>query len=235
VLVGGSDNAQVTANSGVALTHATTHAIHGDGVISAAGGASFDNQGLLSPGPVAGGIAGITVNGAFSNSSGVFDVEIAGAGTVNCDRLEGAGAYTLGGTLDLSLIGGYIPARQHTGRIIAGSSVTGRFDTVIRPTLPAGVAVRVVYLSNAVDVWFHCPPDLTTGAIAGQPGYGVPNGTLNNDDFFYYLAIFAAGDPDADLSTGAIPGQPGYGVPNGLINNEDFFYYLGIFSAGCSP
>ncbi|MCA9288490.1 MAG: hypothetical protein KDA05_07890, partial [Phycisphaerales bacterium] len=26
-----------------------------------------------------------------------------------------------------------------------------------------------------------CEPDLTTGAIAGQPGYGVPNGVLNND------------------------------------------------------
>ncbi|MEZ6232962.1 MAG: GC-type dockerin domain-anchored protein [Phycisphaerales bacterium] len=30
-------------------------------------------------------------------------------------------------------------------------------------------------------------------AIAGQPGYGVPNGIINNDDFFYYLALFAAG------------------------------------------
>ncbi|MCA9289271.1 MAG: hypothetical protein KDA05_11835, partial [Phycisphaerales bacterium] len=32
-----------------------------------------------------------------------------------------------------------------------------------------------------------CPPDLTTGAVAGQPGYGEPNGVLSNDDFFYYL------------------------------------------------
>jgi hypothetical protein len=38
-----------------------------------------------------------------------------------------------------------------------------------------------------------CDPDLTTGAVAGQPGYGVPNGVLNNDDFFYYLAIFSTG------------------------------------------
>ncbi|MCB9841382.1 MAG: hypothetical protein H6809_07020 [Phycisphaeraceae bacterium] len=38
-----------------------------------------------------------------------------------------------------------------------------------------------------------CAPDLTTGAVPGSPGYGVPNGILNNDDFFYYLAIFAAG------------------------------------------
>jgi hypothetical protein len=79
-----------------------------------------------------------------------------------------------------------------------------------------------------------CAPDLTTGAIAGQPGYGVPDGVLNNDDFFYYLAQFAAGNvAEADLTTGAISGQPGYGVPNGIINNEDFFYYLALFAAGC--
>lgn len=38
-----------------------------------------------------------------------------------------------------------------------------------------------------------CPADLTHGAIPGQPGYGVPDGVVNNDDFFYYLTIFAAG------------------------------------------
>ena len=79
-----------------------------------------------------------------------------------------------------------------------------------------------------------CRPDLTTGAVAGQPGYGVPNGVLNNDDFFYYLAQFAAGNVAvADLTTGAVAGQPGYGVPNGIVNNDDFFYYLAIFAAGC--
>jgi len=79
-----------------------------------------------------------------------------------------------------------------------------------------------------------CAPDLTTGAIPGQPGYGVPNGIVNNDDFFYYLSQFAAGNLGvADLTTGAIPGSTGYGVPNGVINNDDFFYYLTIFAAGC--
>ncbi|MEZ6233503.1 MAG: GC-type dockerin domain-anchored protein [Phycisphaerales bacterium] len=79
-----------------------------------------------------------------------------------------------------------------------------------------------------------CQPDLTTGAVPGQPGYGVPNGVLNNDDFFYFLAQFAAGNVAVcDLTTGAVPGQPGYGVPNGAVSNDDFFYYLAIFSAGC--
>ncbi|MEZ6233173.1 MAG: choice-of-anchor R domain-containing protein [Phycisphaerales bacterium] len=89
------------------------------------------------------------------------------------------------------------------------------------------------YAVNASVSGGGCEPDLTTGAIAGVPGYGVPNGILNNDDFFYYLAIFAANDPRADLTTGAIAGLPGYGVPNGIINNDDFFYYLALFAAGC--
>ncbi len=79
-----------------------------------------------------------------------------------------------------------------------------------------------------------CEPDLTTFAVPGQPGYGVPNGTLNNDDFFYYLTQFGAGNVAvADLTTFAVPGQPGYGVPNGVVTNDDFFYYLALFAAGC--
>jgi hypothetical protein len=79
-----------------------------------------------------------------------------------------------------------------------------------------------------------CRPDLTTTAIPGQSGYGTPNGVLNNDDFFYYLAQFASGNAAvADLTGTAIPSQPGYGTPNGIVNNDDFFYFLTLFAAGC--
>jgi hypothetical protein len=106
-------------------------------------------------------------------------------------------------------------------------------DATPASVVEAGVdAVKIEIITCTPPV--SCVPDLTTGAIAGQPGYGVPNGVLNNDDFFYYLAQFAAGNVAvADLTTGAIAGQPGYGVPNGIINNDDFFYYLAIFAAGC--
>jgi hypothetical protein len=123
---------------------------------------------------------------------------------------------------------------------IAGAAIS---DGYIRTDFPNGgfAFPNLTFGSNAVRATASilpagpaCAPDLTTGAIAGQPGYGVPNGVLNNDDFFYYLAQFAAGNVAvADLTTGAIPGQPGYGVPNGIINNDDFFYYLGLFAAGC--
>ena len=93
-------------------------------------------------------------------------------------------------------------------------------------------AVRATALTGPATP--TCRPDLTTTAIPGSPGYGVPNGILNNDDFFYYLAQFAAGNlAVADMATTAIPGSPGYGVPNGILNNDDFFFYLAIFAAGC--
>ena len=119
------------------------------------------------------------------------------------------------------------------------------------PTLTAGVTAGVVMSLTLEDITTGldgtltleamggvlvpvCVADLTTGAIAGAPGYGVPNGVLNNDDFFYFLSQFAAGNVAVcDLTTGAIAGQAGYGVPNGVVNNDDFFYYLGLFAAGC--
>lgn len=79
-----------------------------------------------------------------------------------------------------------------------------------------------------------CRPDLTTTALPGTPGYAQPDGVVNNDDFFFYLSAFAAGNlAVADLTAGSIPGQPGYATPDGLINNDDFFVYLTLFAAGC--
>ncbi|MCA9288281.1 MAG: beta-propeller fold lactonase family protein, partial [Phycisphaerales bacterium] len=79
-----------------------------------------------------------------------------------------------------------------------------------------------------------CAPDLTGSAVMGQPGYGVPNGVLNSDDFFFFLAEYSLGNlAVCDLTATAVPGQPGYGVPNGVLTSDDFFYYLGLYAAGC--
>jgi hypothetical protein len=78
-----------------------------------------------------------------------------------------------------------------------------------------------------------CPADLTASAVPSHPGFGYPDRLVNNDDFFFYLTLFSAGDARSDLTTGAVPGQPGYGVPNGQTSNDDFFYYLTLFAQGC--
>jgi hypothetical protein len=114
---------------------------------------------------------------------------------------------------------------------VQGNSITA---DAVAGTVGVIDASFALVVTGALPAGGGCEADLTTGAIPGQPGYGVPDGVLNNEDFFYYLAQFTAGNAAvADLTTGAIAGQPGYGVPNGVINNEDFFYYLALFSAGC--
>lgn len=79
-----------------------------------------------------------------------------------------------------------------------------------------------------------CPPDFTSTVVPGAPGYGVPNTVVTSDDFFYYLARYAAGDRVvADLTTTATPGSTGYGVPDGVLRSDDFFYYLTLYAEGC--
>ncbi|MEZ6235477.1 MAG: GC-type dockerin domain-anchored protein [Phycisphaerales bacterium] len=93
---------------------------------------------------------------------------------------------------------------------------------------------RRTFLLRPLVPVFDCPADLTTAASPMAPGFAVPDGTLTNEDFFYYLLQFNEQNlAAADLTTTAIPGGPGYGVPDGVLSNEDFFYYLAIFAAGC--
>lgn len=90
-----------------------------------------------------------------------------------------------------------------------------------------------------------CQADLTTTAVPGSSGYGVPNGIVNNDGFFSYTSLFASSlgcgnAPGAtrcpsppDLTSTAIPGTPGYGILDGTLSSDDFFYSLVLFAAGC--
>lgn len=79
-----------------------------------------------------------------------------------------------------------------------------------------------------------CLPDLSTSAVVWHPGYGVPDGVVSTDDFFYYLSQFAAGNVGlCDLTHGAVLGEPEYGTPDGALSNDDFFYYLDFYARGC--
>jgi len=66
-----------------------------------------------------------------------------------------------------------------------------------------------------------CPADLTGGPDGG------PDGTLDANDFFFYLDLFASGDAAADLTGGPDGG------PDGTLDANDFFEYLNLFAAGC--
>lgn len=79
-----------------------------------------------------------------------------------------------------------------------------------------------------------CPADLTGSGDPNDPGYGIPDGSVDGDDFFFYLDLFASGDPGADLTGSGDPNDPFYGIPDGSIDADDFFFYLDLFVQGCS-
>ena len=94
--------------------------------------------------------------------------------------------------------------------------------------------------SSAITPVHACIPDMTTGAISGLPGFGVPNGVLDSEDFFFYVNEFALGNPRCDLTCpGGCEGPPGGpppccpGQPGGGLTRDDFFYFLVLYSAGC--
>ncbi len=70
------------------------------------------------------------------------------------------------------------------------------------------------------------PADMT------GPTPGSPDGVIDADDFFFFLQLFAAGDPRADLTGSTNPNDPGFGVPDCVIDADDFFYFLARFAEG---
>jgi len=78
--------------------------------------------------------------------------------------------------------------------------------------------------------------DITTqGAGAGDPAFGVPDGSVTAADLNYYVNAWVAGDAaTADITTqGAGAGDPGYGVPDGMVTAADLNFYVNAWIAGC--
>lgn len=79
-----------------------------------------------------------------------------------------------------------------------------------------------------------CPADLSGSADPNAPTYGVPDGSVDSADFFYFLDAFSSGNLSvADVSGSSDPNDPGYGVPDGMIDSADFFFFLDLFVTGC--
>jgi uncharacterized repeat protein (TIGR01451 family) len=148
----------VTAlNTGGSLSTSTALNINGGllagtGVIS--GGVSVASGGIMSPGFSPGTIA---INGAYAQANtGSYNVEIGGltAGT-QYDQITGPanGTASLNGTLNASLINGFVPVAGNSFAILscgASACVTGTFSTVNVPALPNGLGWTITYGPTSV-------------------------------------------------------------------------------------
>lgn len=103
---------------------------------------NISNSGLLSPGNSPG---TFTINGDYTAlATAIHKFEVAGTASGSYDKLSVTGSVNLNGTLNVSLINGFVPATDGDLTIITGA-INGTFSTV---SLPARYIL--VYNSNSV-------------------------------------------------------------------------------------
>ncbi|MCB9845416.1 MAG: hypothetical protein H6811_05470 [Phycisphaeraceae bacterium] len=171
--------------------------------------AALNNGGCVRPGGMD--AAGpFRLTGDFNQfAAGVIEVELGGLDPIDGhDQVTVSGRASLGGTLDIALIGGFEPGVGDEVVVMTFATGEGTFDLVRSPLLSDGRRLRAVYDATSVRLVSTCGADLDG------------DGAADASDFFLYLDAFAVGDPLADV-TG-----------DGEIDSEDFFSYLDSFAQG---
>ena len=208
-------------NSGQVLTSPTV-TIGAGGELSGLGtiAGSVVNNGLVSPGDAPG---TLTVTGNYTQgSSGALNIQLASG---SHGLLAVGGSAFLGGTLRLSLVGGFVPpGGQRFTILTAGTGVSGTFGLVQQPAM--ATALTVIYDPKDVTVVaeqipfqnFACNPNSRSVLTAlqsvrntatGDLGVviGVLNGLPTNE-------LCAAGSEISPLPVPSLPTQ----VINSLDN-----------------
>lgn len=127
-----------------------------DGLLDIQGGAvtgsgtilgDVQNGGLVAPGQSPG---DITIQGSYTQTvSGTLSMEL---GIAAQDFLTVTGTAALTGTLEINLLEDYTPAPLDSFQILAYTSHTGEFGTLLLPTLSGGLGWDVVYEADGVYV-----------------------------------------------------------------------------------
>jgi hypothetical protein len=189
-------------------------------------------DGLFSPGPllVAGGMNPSAAACADFNLDGEPDFVNSNLISVDLD-------------MHLALDGAFLspPRRLSTALTGLGACAAADLDRDGRADLiTSGVSIFGFGLRSAVSVRLNagtppvCAADFTGSSDPSDPAYGMPDGTADAADFFYYLDQFVAGNlAEGDLTGSSDPNDPAYGLPDGALDAADFFYYLDRFVEGC--
>lgn len=130
------------------------------------------NQGTLvlgaSPGQ-------ITLPSYTQSETGILEIELGGTGPDDIDRLIVTGAASLAGTLNLSLINGFVPSGGETFDFLSvAGGITGAFDMINLPSLPLGLSWGL----NDDD-----PTMFQLSVVQGLPGDYNEDGAINAADY----------------------------------------------------
>jgi hypothetical protein len=170
----------------------------------------------------------LTINGGYTQTNaGSLDAEVGGpaAGT-QFDQLVVTGPAALDGTLNVTLLGGFVPAGPDAFRTVSAGSRTGTFATLTGSAFPGG---RFALLYDATGALLDANLATTPADDADTTveGHAVTTDVVAND-----------GDPDgdalavvavADSAQGVTPVNNGdgtvtYDPPAGFVGTDAFTY-----------
>ena len=126
--LGASDTFGVQFAGGELLGHGN---IDGKLVLSASG--------VLTPGDTNDATQRFAISDGLALLGGLFAVDLGGTSVTDYDLLDVQGAASLGGTLQVSLLSGYVPTLGDAFDIILADSITGAFGNILLPTLGDGL------------------------------------------------------------------------------------------------
>ncbi len=145
-------------------------------------GVLLDMQGAFRPGNSEG-IGRVDLFDYQQANTGELFVELTGTALNAFDRLVASGDVVLDGFLSIDIDGAFVPSLGQTFNIITGNTVTGAFDYKDVSGMPAGLAFRINYLSNAVQLEVVTKPtyaaDFDDDGDVDQTDYAIWEGAFN--------------------------------------------------------
>ena len=171
-----SAGALLATNSSGSATGSGPVSITGSGKLRGTGliGGPVQNDATVEPGDTVGTLA--VQNTYTQGSGGTLSIQIAGPTDSDHGRLAITGAATLGGTLSVTALNGYTPARGDSFEILTASSITGEFTTLNLPTPTNNSVWQVAYFSSSVRLFVSNPAPITfQGRLknGAQPASGL--------------------------------------------------------------
>ena len=137
---------------------------------------------------------------------------------VDFDRLNIAGEMDLGGTLSISLLGGYVPNLGDSFQVLVAASRVGEFSSILGADLGGNLIFDVLYGLN--DVTLQVISTLLEGDLNGDGFVGIAD---LNIVLGAWNQTVPPGDPLAD-PTG-----------DGFVGIADLNVVLGNWNAGTPP
>jgi hypothetical protein len=159
--------------------------LSGSGAVSA----NVNNAAQVGPGDSPG---TISINGNYTQtSSGALNLELGGTSSGQFDRLVVSGAATLGGTLNVSLINGFLPAPPQSFHVLTFASRSGDFATETGLALGGGLKLSPSY--DATSLTLITLPGPTTTSVTSSAAPSVFGQAVT---FTATISLQAPGPPD---------------------------------------